>query len=97
VDPSALGFLESFPSSVDIPVVTAGQTANDRTSDAYGDLSDGFEIPRACDGKTGFHDVDAQVREGLSDLEFLGQVHARAGGLLAVSEGRIEELDDAWG
>ena len=97
VDPSALGFLESLPSSVDIAVIAAGQTADDRASDARSDLAYGFEIPRACDRKTGLHDVDSQIREGLSDLEFFGKVHACPGGLFTVSEGCIEDLDNAWG
>ncbi len=52
--------------------------------------------PRRSDGEAGFDDVDAEIDQGLGDLELFAEVHAAAGGLLAVAERGVED-DDASG
>ena len=51
--------------------------------------------PGEAIGKAGLDDVDAQVDQGLGDFQLLGEVHARAGRLLAVAERGVEDLDVA--
>ena len=49
--------------------------------------------PGEAIGKAGLDHVDAQLDQGLGDLHLLGQVHARAGRLLAVAERGVENHD----
>ena len=62
-----------------------------------GDFADGLEIAGRGDREAGLDDIDAQIDQGLSDLHFLGEVHARAGRLLAVAERGVEDADGACG
>ena len=55
--------------------------------------ADGLEVAGRGDGEAGLDDVDAQVDQRLGDLHLLGQVHARAGRLLAVAERGVENHD----
>ena len=84
---------ERLPGAVDVAVVAAGQAADGRAGDLGGDGADGLEVALRGDREAGLDDVDAQRREGAGDLELLGHVHARAGRLLAVAQGRVEDPD----
>ena len=48
--------------------------------------------PSAGDREPGLDDVDAEARELLGDLELLADVERDAGRLLAVAQGRVEDL-----
>jgi len=56
-----------------------------------GDRLDRLEVTLRRDGKAGLDDVDAQARELVGDLEFLGDVERDARRLLAVTQGRVED------
>src|SRR5207245_7952143 len=57
---------------------------------------DGLELRRRVDGEAGLDDVDAQVGELGADLDLLlgGEVDPR--GLLAVSQGGVEDSYVVW-
>ena len=50
-----------------------------------------LEVAGRGDREAGLDDVHAEVAEGVGDLELLGEVHAGAGGLLAVAQGGVED------
>jgi hypothetical protein len=54
-----------------------------------------LEVVVGGDGKAGFDDVDAQLRELLGEGDLLLDVHGEAGGLFAVSQGGVENDDAA--
>ena len=60
-----------------------------------GDRADRLEVAGRGDREAGLDDVDAEVGQRPGDLQLLGQVHARAGRLLAVAQRRVEDSDDA--
>ncbi len=93
VDPRRRGLLERLPGPIDVGVVGAGEAANGRAADVRGDIADRFEIARRSDREPGLDHVDPQVPQGLGDLHFLGQIHARARRLLAVAERGVEDSD----
>ena len=55
-----------------------------------GDGADRFEIALGADREAGFDDVDAHRFEVAGDLQLFRQREGRAGGLLAVSQRRVE-------
>ena len=58
-----------------------------------GDGADGLGVAVGGDGEAGFEDVDAEGRELMGHAQLFGVVHGAAGGLLAVAEGGVEEVD----
>src|SRR5207253_7318547 len=50
-----------------------------------------LEVARRGHRKAGLHHVHAQLRERASDLELLLEIHARAGRLLAIAQGGVED------
>ena len=53
----------------------------------------GFEIFGRRAGITGFDHVDVQPRQLPGDHELLAAAEARAGGLLAIAQRRVEDSD----
>ena len=76
VDARLCGVLEGLPGAVDVAVVAAGQAADGRAGDLGGDRADRLEVAGRGDREAGLDDVDAQVDQGLGDLQLLGEVHA---------------------
>ena len=64
-----------------------------RTLYLLGDRSYGREITFANNGKPGLNDIHLQAAELPGHREFFPQVHRRAGTLLAVTQGGIENQD----
>ncbi len=95
VNPRHSAQFQGFPSAIDVGVVAAGQAADRGAADVGGDFANRLEIAGRGDRKAGLDDVDAQIDQRLGDLHLLGQVHARAGRLLAVAERGVEDFDDA--
>src|ERR1019366_7054644 len=86
VDASAVARrLHGFGGAVDVLIDTTGQTGDARALDLAGDGLDGLEIAVAGDGEARLDNVHAQARELPRDLEFLANVHRRAGALLAAA------------
>ena len=51
---------------------------------------DRFEITGRRGGKTGFDDIDAKLHQRIGHFELFRLGHRRAGRLLAITQGRIE-------
>ena len=94
MDAPARSRADRFAGAVDVLVRRAGEPADDRALAALGDLVDGEEIALRGDGESGLDDIDAQVVEHFGDLKLLLMGHGRAGRLLAVAQGGVEN-DDA--
>ena len=94
MDALALGRLDRFGAAVDVLRRGARKPADHGVLGALGDLVDGGEVAFRGDRKAGLDDVHAHVVEQLGDLELLFMGHGRAGTLLAVAQGRVED-DDA--
>ena len=56
-------------------------------------VGDGLEIAVRGDGEAGLDDVDAHGVEEVGDLDLLLERHGRAGALLAVAQGGVEDQD----
>ena len=82
--PVACGF-HRLGGLVDILVHTACETGDARSLDLAGNGFDRLEIAVTGDGETSFDDVHPKPRELPRHLEFLADVHGRAGTLLAVA------------
>ena len=94
MDAAALGRLDRFGAAVDVLESGARQTTDDGVLGALGDLVDSGEIAFRGDREAGLDDVDAHGVEQFGDLELLLMRHGRAGALLAVAQGGVED-DDA--
>jgi hypothetical protein len=86
--------LDGFAGAVDVVEAGAREAADHGVFGALGDLVDGGEVAIGRDRKAGLDDVDAHLVEELGDLELLLMRHGRAGTLLAVAQGGVEN-DDA--
>ncbi len=87
------GWFESLPSAVDIQVAGTAEAADLTAAGGFGDPFDGFKIPFGSDRKAGLDDIDIKLFELSSDTQFLVDIHAGAGRLLAVAQGSIKNLD----
>ena len=88
------GRLDRLGAAVDVLERGAREPADHGVLGAFGDLVDGGEIAVRGDRKAGFDDVDAHLVEQRGDFELLLVRHGRAGALLAVAQGGVEN-DDA--
>ena len=87
-----VGVPHGFPRAVDVLEAGARQPGDDRAAHRLGDRLDRLEVAVGRDREAGLDHVDAEARELLGDLELLGDVERDAGRLLAVSQGRVEDL-----
>ena len=94
MDAPPLGRLDRLGAAVDILEAGAREPADHGVLGALGDLVDGGEVAVGGDREAGLDDVDAHVVEQLGDFELLLMRHGRAGALLAVAQGGVEN-DDA--
>ena len=88
------GRLDGLGAAVDVLGAGAREAADHGILRALGDLVHGGEVAFRGDREAGLDDVDAHVVEELGDLELLLVRHGRAGALLAVAQGGVED-DDA--
>ena len=93
VDAGMAGVLHGLPAAVNVAVHAAAQTGDLNVARLFGDLAHGIKVALAGGGETGFHDVHAQHFELMGEAQFFLLVHGGAGGLLAVAEGGIKEID----
>ncbi len=56
-----------------------------------------LEVARRRDREPRLHDVHAQLGELVGHAQLLGHGHAAAGGLLAVAQGGVEDVDSVRG
>ena len=95
MDPRLGCMLERLPGPVDVGVVAPGQAADRDRGDRASDIADAGKVARGSDRKAGLDDVDPQLHECLGNLQFLGEIHARAWRLFAVAERGVEDADRA--
>src|SRR5262249_2277243 len=93
VDTGAIGVLDRVPGRVDVGLVGAGEPADDRPLHVVGDRLDSLEVTGRGDREAGLDHVDAEPGELLRDLDLLLRVEGDARRLLAVAQGRIEDVD----
>ena len=87
-----------FAGAGDVGGDGAGEAGDDGVLRALGDERDGLEIAVRGDREAGLDDVDAHGVEQLGDLQLLLEGHGRAGALLAVAQGGVEDQDAVgWG
>ena len=84
---------QRLPSSVDVAVVAAGQPADNRLANHFGDFTNRLKVPRGGDREASFDDVNLQLGQGMGNLNLLSEIHARAWRLLAVAEGRVKNAN----
>ena len=94
VDPRPIGILERLPGAVDVLFQAASQAADHRAiAELPGNLAHGLKVTGRRDREAGLDHVDPQLDKSPGDLELFGRVHAAAGRLLAVAQGRVEDRD----
>ncbi len=93
VDARPFGVFDRAPGGVDVPLVGAGQAADDRPFDRLRDPLDRLEVPRRGDREAGLDHVDAEARELLGDLQLLDRVQRDPRRLLPVAQGGVEDVD----
>ncbi|KAF1856555.1 hypothetical protein Lal_00048050 [Lupinus albus] len=71
----------------------AGEAGDGGALGAPGDLGHRLEIADGGDGEPGLDDVDAHRVEQFGDRQLLIEGHGRAGALLAVAQGGVEDQD----
>src|SRR5581483_10240988 len=91
MDAAARGVAERLAGARDVSPVATGQAADHRPLHLAGNRLHRFEVARRSNGEAGLDDVHPQVGQRPGYLELLAEVHARAGGLLAVAERRVED------
>src|SRR5262249_24771422 len=90
VDAPALGRLDGLGTAVDVLEAGARKAADHGILRALGDLVHGGEVAFRGDREARLDDVDAHGIEELGNLELLFMRHGRAGTLLAVTQGGVE-------
>ena len=93
VDAGVLGALHCVPGGVDVPLGGTGQAGHGAVIDSLRDGLYAAEIFRRGDGKAGLDDIHAKGVQLPGHVQLFGQVHAAAGGLLAVAECCVENFD----
>ena len=92
VDARALGVLDRVPGGVDVLLAGAGEAADHGALDLARDRLHGLEVAGRGDREAGLDHVHAEPRELVRDLELLLPVERDARRLLAVAQGRVEDL-----
>ena len=94
VDAGTLGGLQCLGSAVDV-LVNCARKANDHgvVAGEAANLLHGAEVAGRRDGEASLNDVDVKAQQLLSDNELLLGVHGRAGRLLTVTQGGVEDGD----
>ena len=93
MDAGVLGALDRVPGGVDVALGAAGQARHGAVADGLGDGLHATEILGRGDGEARLDHVHTQGVQLTGHVQLLSQVHAAAGGLLAVAEGGVEDLD----
>ena len=94
VDAGMGGVSDGLPGPVDIAPGGAGQAGHLHPLHFGGDLRDGLEVTLGSRRESGLDDIDAELFQLHGQPQFFAGVHAGAGGLLPVPQGRVEN-DDA--
>ena len=94
VDAGTSGVLQSVGAHVDVLFHRTGQAADHGTVPYLGsDLLHGLEVTRGADGEARLDHVHPQTQQLTGDHQLFLGVHGCAGGLLAIPEGSVENMD----
>ncbi len=98
MDARAGGRSDGFPGFVDVAAGGAGQPADHRGAAAVGrvahfdgDAPHGFQVIRGGGREARFDHIHAQAGQRARHFQLFGAGHGRAGGLLAVAQGGVED------
>ena len=92
--PLVPGILQRLPGPVDILVAGAAQTGDLGSLDLLGHQLDRLEIAIGSDGKAGLDHVHVHLLELFCHPQFFFDIHAVAGGLLAVPQRGVKNPDE---
>ncbi len=103
VDAGMGGALDRLPGLVDVAPTGARQPGNDRdvrlrlalgrVAHLDRDAAHGLQVVRGGGGEAGLDDVHAQAGERAGHFQLFGRGHGRAGRLLAVAQGGVENAN----
>ena len=93
VQPGFRSLADGLPGAVNVLRARPGQRGHGGVLHRAGDGLDALEIAGGGHGKACLDDVNVQVLQAAGDDQLFLQVHGAAGGLLAVAQGGIENLD----
>ena len=79
----------------DVGADGTGEAGNGSVLDPLGNQRDRLEIAVRGNGKSGLDDVDAHRVQEIGDLDLFLEGHRRAGALLAVAQGGVEDQNTA--
>src|SRR5439155_11577905 len=88
----ALRIPHALPDGVDVGSRGPGEGGDHRPVDLARDPLNGLEVAGRRQGEAGFDDVNPEPRQLAGDPEFLIGVEGGARGLLAVAQGRVEDV-----
>jgi len=90
VDAPRPGRLDRAARRVDVALVGARQRTDGRILDCFGNRADGIGIARAGGCEAGLDHIDAELFQLARDAQLFLPGHRRAGALLAVAQGGVE-------
>ena len=98
MDARASRGLQCLMGNVDILAHAAAKAGDAGAANLAGDALHGFEITLRGDGKTGLDNVHAEALQLAGQHQLLLGVHAAAGRLFTVAQGRVENQNlFGWG
>src|SRR3982074_3215531 len=93
MNPRLVGVLGRAPALVDIRGHRAGHAGHDGPVDFAGAALHGSEVIRARRWKACFDDVHTESGELVGEFDLLYRAQREAWRLLAIAQGRVEDLD----
>ena len=93
VDAGVVGLLHGVPRRVDIALGAARERGDRAVRHRGGDGLHALVVHRRRDGEARLDHVDAQLFKLAGHFDLFRQIHAAAGGLLAVSQGRVKNFN----
>ena len=97
VQPGMDGGFDGAEGSVYIFLAGAREGGHFAGADFAGHCADSFQISGRCDGESRFDHVDAELFELARQAKLFFPVHREAGGLLAVAQRGVEDVDRVHG
>ncbi len=97
VDAGMVRFLHGVPRRVDVALGAARERGDRAVRHRGGDGLHALVVHGGCDGKACLDHVDAQLFKLAGHFDLFRQIHAAAGGLLAVSQGRVKNFNALHG
>ena len=93
VDAGVVGLLHGVPRRVDIALGAARERGDRAVRHRGGDGLHALVVHRRRDGEARLDHVDAQLFKLAGHFDLFRQIHAAAGGLLAISQGRVKNFN----